>query len=362
MLPDDQQQQRQELYNRLAERYGADVIRAGLRSIEYARAAHRFNHPEIQRPQPVVITQQETQEAEGGDLPRNVKIWPLVGLAAVKSNHGGGWRAWSMARALDARGSGWVEKQELWRFFTHLKIGERKRRRWLSDALELRIMTENRGRYYLVNLGRCAIALNSDVGKPAEIAADALTREGWRSVVWAAYLVILKNRPVSQVKAAELTGVSERTQRNYQSWGKAYKRYKSGVSVSVRRNYAQTNLHSDYLSGVRDHGRSSAFVGFRGLISYRLPDMRFVAGDIAKLSQPGRSRKAQKTVNKCSFSEDRANGKAVFKVFHETQKSVNSALRKIINSDFLPWEGPAEVFRLAYPGRNTNIWEPVQVR
>ncbi|MDP2325011.1 MAG: hypothetical protein Q8N51_13420, partial [Gammaproteobacteria bacterium] len=42
------------------------------------------------------------------DAQLSVKFWPLVGVAAARSGTGGAWRAWTLAKHLDAHGLGMI--------------------------------------------------------------------------------------------------------------------------------------------------------------------------------------------------------------------------------------------------------------
>lgn len=286
------------------------------------------------------------------DLPRfpqTVKVWSLVGLAAIQSNHGGAWRVWVLCHAIDQAGSGRARRSDLWRWLAELGVGDRKRRRWLRDAITIGLVREAGEYYYLAGLARAAIILGCDhIGRPAVISPVDLMRSGWRAVVWSAYLLTLDGRPISQEKKAILTGIDPRTQRNYQ-------RSSPG---EVRRNYAKTDIPGDHVDGLRDHGKPSAFVGRDGRIVYRLPDIRLVSG-VAKLTSKGRSRKAQRVINsRVIVARDQG---SLVRLFHESTKGVKAALRQLSQADIPPWERPAELFSLLFAGRSVNLWQPVAV-
>jgi len=281
-----------------------------------------------------------------------IKIWAAVGLAAIRANLSGAWRAWQICKHLDQGGGGKVTRADLWTYLDDLGIGERKRRRWIGQAKKAGLLRFDPvlSDYYMVGQAQAAIRLGcKHVGRSAAVRVGEFVKAGWRANVWSAYLTTLNGRLVSQEKKAELTGVPIRTQ-NY---------YQMQLSGSARRNYAQTELTSDHITGLRDHGRSSAFVGKDNRVYYRLPDMRTVPDHIARTLPKGRSKKIQKQVN-LSCYEAREQG-GVFRLFHEKAKGVKSALNKIRRSDHPPWELPDEVFLLTFPGKNSNIWQPAQV-
>lgn len=321
--------------------------------------------------------------------PETIKLWPMVALWAIKANRGGAFRVWLLAKALDQAGSGWISRAQLWGFIGELGIGERKRRRWITDSLSVGLIAESKRRggeevYILSSLAAAAEKLEcKTIGRPALLTVNRLISEGWRSYVWSAYLATLKGRPMSQACKESVTGIEKRTQRNYQN---GYRRKgKNGEVVEIlppfgeaRRNYAKTSLTADHLAGVKEHGRQSAFVTrgrawkhripdiheadyfFRHFVMFRLPDIRTVPIFVSQPSPKGRSRKAQKQLNH-SFSLERVKAGAIVRLFHESLEGVEGALRKLARADIPPWERPGELFQLAKAGATTNLWRPVAV-
>lgn len=280
-----------------------------------------------------------------------IKLWPVAILAAINNKRHGAARIWVLARALDSQGSGKVKRSDLWDFCADLSIGERKRRRWLRDAINFGLLREHDDFYYLAGLAPGALALGcQQIGKPATLAASELVRSGWRAHVWSAYLATLNGRPMSQEAKQAVTGIDPRTQRNYQA----------ALPGEARRNYAETDLPGDHAEGLQEHSRESAFVGRNGRVIYRLPDQRMVPEFIAQAQPKGRSRKAQKLIN-LSFSEKRDPG-FVMRLFHETHRGVEAAIRKISRADIPPWEQPTELFELIFAGKRSNLWQPVSVQ
>jgi len=278
-----------------------------------------------------------------------IKIWAMVGLAAIKAKKSGGWRVWQICKHIDQEGGSKVSRLELWDYLDYLGIGDRKRRRWIRQALRLGLLmfdaqTEN---YYMVGLAQAAVILNCKrVGLPAAIRLDAFVKTGWRDHLWSAYLSTTNNRPISQAKKAKLTGVKIKTQYRYQS----------RLPGEARRNYSMTNFTSDHIQGLRDQGVLNAFACRNGKVLIRLPDIRNVPADIARTLKKGRSRKAQKQIN-ISLHVEREKT-TVCKLFFEKEKSIENALKKYRKSDKPFWELPDEVFMAVFRGKNTNLWEP----
>lgn len=338
-------------------------IEIGQKLAARRRAEFDFNHPTPARPVIQFVrpaqAEQPTQTTQQPTNTDNIKIWPTLLLAATKdkrrgdddTHHSGAARLWFIARYLDKPGSGWVHKADLWAVLAALKVGERKRRRWVSDALGLGLLLENKRKkvYRLAGLARGAVLLGcAHVGMPATIGLTALVETGWKARCWAAYLATTKSRPISQNVKESITGIIPRTQRNLQ---------KAAPGILARKNYAQTQLRGDHLTGLEEHGKSGAFVGIGNKIVYRLPDAHHVPAFYASLAHRGRSRKAQKVIN-LSSSEGREQS-SVLKLFHERLESARAALRELARSNTPPWEKPAEMFCLRYAGRNSNIWDPI---
>lgn len=354
----------QRIPKNLIDKYGEDILRGGLAAADHKRNEYVFNHPSAKREfegrrinpgvtpdDPDQQWQEQTTPNQPLPWPSSVKIWPVVVLTSITTRHGGGARVWALAKAIDHQGSGKVSRPDLWAFIDHLGIGGRKRRRWLRDALDLGLLREHDDIYYLAGWGPGAVALGChQVGRPATVSALSLTSAGWRSHVWGAFISTLNGRPMSQETMAEITTIDPRTQRNYQA----------AIPMSTRRNYAEIDLPGDHVDGLREHGRSSAFVGRDGRVIYRLPDQREVPNFIAQAQPKGRSRKAQKQVN-ISFSVEREPN-FVMRLFHETHRGVEAAIRKLSRADIPPWSQPAEVFELLFAGRTTNLWQPVRMQ
>ena len=294
----------------------------------------------------------EQKEKKNHDPGGYIKVWAMVGFAAIKAKNSGGWRAWQICKHLDQEGSSKVSVLELWAYLSYLKIGERKSFRWVKQALKLGLLTfdDRTGNYYMAGLAQAAVILGCErVGLPAVMRLDAFIKTGWRAHLWSAYLATTNNKLISQATKAKLTGVKARTQYRYQS----------RLPGGARRNYSQTNFTNDQLQGISDQGISSAFAGRNGKVFIRLPDIRTVPMDIARTLNKGRSKKAQKQIN-ISLNVER-DKTTVYRLFFEEYKNVMGALKKIRKSDRPSWELPDEIFRLALSCKNSNIWKPIPV-
>lgn len=304
---------------------------------------------------PVTLAQPSPQTASPVKLAaEDIRFWPVILTAAITHNHGGAARLWYLARNCDCTGSGWIYRADLDQYLNNLGVDDRQQRRYRAEAqaLGLLVADNKRGQpiYRIASLFRGAVILEAkEIGLPAEMQTKALFSKGWRCRVWAAFEATTRSRPISQETKAEITTIDPRTQRNYLA----------ALPIEKRHNYAKTRLTGDHVTGLREHGRRSAFIGDDKRIYYRLPDQVTVPLFIARTTHKGRSRKAQRLLN-ISFSSEREKANA-YRLFHADQKGVTRALKKLGRDDIPPWEQPQEMYVLQFPGLRSNLWQPVAV-
>lgn len=248
-------------------------------------------------------TQQPSPAQQPDPYPDRVKVWSLVGFAAINNKLGGAWRLWMLARALDQSGSGVVAESDLRDYCKHLGVSERLQRYWLAAAIRSGILAERVYKrsgdrvFILASLGRGAAAIGAQyIGRPAEVSSRALVKSGWKRHLWAAYLATLNGRPVSQQKKFELTGIEPRVQR---LWQRPDKRG-DNLSYPVYR-YSDSEIEPDPVKVEA----MSELTGRHYLIAdgetrQRLPDGRIVHPEASRSLLRGRSRKAQKLLNDLS--------------------------------------------------------------
>ena len=282
-----------------------------------------------------------------------IKIQPELGIASIRNRHAGAFRVWTLARDLDIGpdikhpdGRGHITQRALWERLTQLIVGDRKRRRWLRDAIQTRLLKIVGDQYYLVGLGRAGLILGCDhVGKPAKISTSGLCGMGWRAHVWAGYLATLGNRPVSQAVKCLLTGVDPRTQRNYQA----------ALPGTARKNYAKTHIKPGNVEGDREVNGRVLFSKY-GQVFQRLPDQRLVPFEIAEPCKRGRSRKAQAFINSSSLL-----GRAsefTPRLFNSSTKQAKATIRTLSRSNQTP---PTEIFELIYAGNHANLYQAISL-
>ena len=287
------------------------------------------------------------EPAETKIEPEAIKLWPLVGLAAIQKNKSASWRIWVLAHHLDQQGSGKITRSELWNYLDKLNVGDRKRRRWLSQALKTGLMRQVGDDFYLASLGRAAYILKArHVGKPATIEnIEALVKPGWKAFVWSAYLATQEGKLISQEKKTELTGITTRTQREWQAQ----------VPGEARQNYTKRGrLTPEQHLQLRYYGRHT-ITNDRGLITQRLPDIRIVPLDISRMAKKGRSRKAQKQTNFLYNVVQEPHN--IARLFNENANGVKASLRMIRKQEPKPFE----VFELAAVGEQANQWRAITV-
>ena len=333
-----------EIPQSLLDKYGAELLK-GMRALEYRRDELERQKQLEQRqtfdisrscilpvqPQPQTQPLSEPEPLQQlspvkaqAVYPAELKVWALVGLAAVRSAHGGGWRLWALAKALDVAGSGYVSKDELSGYAKSLAVSSRNFRRWLSDAQSSKLITLSRDgkRCSLVSLWRAAEYLGAHkIGRAAIVSAAQLVGSGWRAVVWSAYLTTTKAQPISQACKAEITGIDERTQRNYQA----------ALPGEAIHNIARTGISSDALTGMREFVPGVFYIGRDGKVYQKLPDARIVPLFVSRLAaHTGRSKKAQRILNTRDIGAGK--GDVPVKLFHSKLEQTKSTQRKIRKS------------------------------
>ena len=277
---------------------------------------------------------------------KSLKIWPGLGLAAIHSNCGGGYRVYSYAKTLglDIGGRGYVYRAELQNHLRDLGINSRLIRRWISEAINSGLLVPGKySTYHLVSLGKAALLLDcKHIGQPAIVNQNDLIKKNWRAIVWGGILSTMQ-RPVSQKTKRQITGIPERSQRYYQA-------QIPKDSLVVIKNIVKTNLPVDHLVGLREAGRSSAFT-YHDRVYYRLPDI--ITTNVAKAWNRGRSKKIQKFIN--SFLAERVQENS--RIFFNSDRGIQNALRNCDGDEDIH-----EIFKLVNTiNVNFNIWSPITV-
>jgi hypothetical protein len=290
------------------------------------------------------------------------RVLSHLAFAAIKSKHTGAWLLWTLARYLDKQGSGRVEKNHLYDFLKSIGLKDRRRRRWIYDALHLGIVRysvrKNGEYYYMASLDKATLLLGgARVGYAASVRPEDLVRPNWRAAVFVAFLATrstsTRTEPMSQIKRAEVTGISPRVQRNWLH-GRRYntkdgeKRTPKMAGVTIRKNYAKTYWRPSQVAGVRDIYGYNVFVGKAG-VRQRLPDSIVIDEQTSSTYPRRRSKKAQALVN-FSLSLARDPGQCLKLFTH----SNDEALVSLEKADKL--DEPRDIFQFLRACDLHNQW------
>ena len=182
------EEQRQEILERLQDR-GIDVapLLAGEIIRENRRQEIAFNTPTptrnkkkyIKRAADYVIMKPEAR----------IKVWPMIGLAAITNKKAGAYRIYELMRHVDKIGQGWIYGADLRDKCDELGVHVRNRQRWIKQAEDCGLVEKVGKKYYYISLGRAAHILGAGtVGKYAHIHKSKFVKTGWRGHVWSAFL------------------------------------------------------------------------------------------------------------------------------------------------------------------------------
>lgn len=280
-------------------------------------------------------------------VPR-LKIWPQLGLRAIKTNRSGAWRLWELARHLDEQGSGRVELSSLRKLIVTQAGAHRSTfSRWLRQAENCGAIVIADEYVYYVNLGRMAAILGAErITRPAAITTETLIRQGWRKHVWAGYLATVATNPISQRTKKQLTGISARTQARYQRGiGHGRKNFVPRGEGTQKNADAYRELF--FLTVFCNDGR----------LIQRHPDIRIVPMDTALSLPRGRSqRRAQKYMNSLMLLAQGNRDEAHPRLYFANDKAAARAIQRNRDYGREPMPGD-EVFLFRRALENANQWE-----
>ena len=264
-----------------------------------------------------IITARPTQ------LPTEMKIHPVMGVRAFQQKMGGAYRAWVTARTLDRNGSGAVDTHILKSELLAAGVNQTTCSRWLSQAVSagiMRLEVHKSGKTAFVLKGVSKVAKMLDcerIDRPILLDTQALFNEGWRSLIWEAYIAANHNgKIISREKLEEITGVNRREQ----------VRLEKGTGVTTTANLIETGLSSDNMTGMKEFQGKAAFE-YQGKIIVRLPDTRHVKSEI-KTAHRGRTKKINRTLSSGSSIHASGLKRGKLRLFFTDSKSLERAFRR----------------------------------
>lgn len=153
------------------------------------------------------------------EIMKAIKVKPLAGLAAIKNNMGGAFRAWTVAQNLsnDSQVSGKEVKSTLLHFGVHPRTAAR----WIAQAEDLGLLgcDPDSDAVYYMSWGKAGAIFGSRwIGQPAYTKnPERLFRAGWQSLLWEMFELGFEEKVISRQTKEKITGVSPRTQLNYET-------------------------------------------------------------------------------------------------------------------------------------------------
>ena len=294
------------------------IIQAGQVAIDRRRAelafcangsraqANRPTPPEIKPTEPTQAPQQ-AQADQATEYPETVTFFALMGVHAARrySRIGGGWRLYTLAKALDGHNReavGSIQSDDLRAFAQYLGVIPRTYRRWYRQAVEVGLfdpVQTKRGSWRLIlpSAGKAAHYIGADdIGRKVEMSAADLLGKGWKANVWAAFEAS-RGQQISRDRLEQMTGVPTSTQR--------YRDNQAGVTRTANYAILDKKYTANCLPGLQEFSHHKGlFVANNGRIYTRKPDTR--TSDIATDAGKGRGRKAQAELN--TLQEQDQNG------------------------------------------------------
>lgn len=265
----------------------------------------------------------------------SVRAYPSLLNASHKAGSVPAMRLHLLLRAMDDQGRGCVHVHHARKMLTtrsrfRVKQSWRRIRQILNDGDGVYWTRDNVGRIWLRAPARIATALDCDhlAGRPillklADLRKDIATV---KAHFFAAFESGRKSpNPISQAALADITGVPERTQREYNRI----------LDRTARTNVAVTELpwEPEIFQPMADKGRAvfrfTDFHGVRGkkgnkYVAYRVPDSRSLSH---RQGCHGRQAKINRSINLVN-NPQRGNSERLAKRYHESQAAAGLAYGK----------------------------------
>lgn len=262
-----------------------------------------------------------------------MKMYPLLGMRAIKAKQGNPWRVWTVAKSLDYEGSGWVCEEKLRARLRRYEVPESSIYRLITEASRKEwILREDWKPGFFKLPGPTKIASKLDavqVGRAVKMDGRLVFTIGWKANVWAGVIRLFDGKPISRATLEKLTGIPRRTQAHY----------RRQASVNTRPNYAKSELSVDHLVGIAET-RPGAFA-IDQTVAWRLPDTRF-APDYVEIAPKGRTRKHKQELGILSYHRQDKPKPVPVKLFYQTLRRAQKAASR--EAYYLQKETPCYAF------------------
>ena len=264
-------------------------------------------------------------------LPQNqlIRIFPSMGISAIKSGDVGAWKVWLAARHL-SKGNDGVEIEKVKSLCTKY-VTYRTFPRWIKRANEIGLLkTVTNGTRVVITGEKKAALIFGCVVEPnrVEIKIKHILGKNWRAYLWAAQNACITSGPISRVKLQQITGKDKRRQRIWDN--------KAGVKRI--KNIAKTSYSGDMVDGIKEFTKEPYFRLFdkksgKWIAARRLPDTRTCKE--VKVVGGGRSKNinvasAHLAIINCNYS---GRGLNCVRIFCDNDRQIKKTLRHIRKSD-----------------------------
>jgi len=259
------------------------------------------------------------------NYPASIRIWPDILVSAVKNNAGGAARLWMIAKHINPGGCGVIPGKSLRHYaLKGLGIKRAKYDAWLDRATMTGLLSRRDENIRITGIAQAAALLGvARIRRPVYQDIGALVRQGWFAQVWAAWLAChgFTDRPISRAKLRELSGVSERNQRDLER----------RADVVNLPNYAiDDSLPADNLAGIRDFHHPGAFK-YKNVTAWRLPNSR----EIKNINQAakGSTRRTNKRLAALHYGLVEKVGRDLVRLYCKKDQQLKSTTKKIRKLD-----------------------------
>jgi len=239
-----------------------------------------------------------------------VKILPDVIFSATKHNKPlGAFRVYFLAKSWDVGGSGFIPMKSFRSYLKGLGIPRADYYRWIEQAHELGLFRRSGEAVRLVSWQRaCLLAGHSKSRGFVSIETEQFIAKGWLSICWAAFVSSFKG-PVSRAAFERLSGVPERTQREYER----------KAQVLNFANYAHFDKVADNPEQAIAHHGEPGYYTKAGENRRRLPNSRAVADGIQS-ARKGRIKKINRLLDELFLSDAASNYSQIVRLYSDNSK------------------------------------------